>query len=149
MCTGQLISINIAEQNGAPTRSVAQILARPGRGLVGDRHYGANSIPERNLVSLIEIEAITALRREHGIDLAPADARRNLVTQGIPLNHLVDAEFQIGEVRLRGVRLCEPCKHLENLTQPGVLAGLIHRGGLLAAITNEGVIRAGDAIQVL
>ena len=149
MCTGQLISINIAEKNSAPTRSVPEILARPGMGLVGDRHYDANPTPENNLVSLIEIEAITALRHENDIDLNPADARRNLVTRGIPLNHLVDAEFQIGEVRLRGVQLCEPCKHLENLTEPGVLSGLIHRGGLLAAIKTDGVIRAVDAINVL
>jgi MOSC domain-containing protein YiiM len=53
----------------------------------------------------------------------------------------------VGEVLLRGTRLCEPCRHLEELTQKGVLGGLIHRGGLRAKILTEGMIRAGDTIR--
>jgi MOSC domain-containing protein YiiM len=48
---------------------------------------------------------------------------------------------------MRGTRLCEPCKHLDELTQPGVMAGLIHRGGLRARILNGGVIRVGDLVR--
>jgi len=50
-------------------------------------------------------------------------------------------------VLMRGTRLCEPCKHLESLTQKGVMAGLIHRGGLRARILTEGTIRVGDPIR--
>ena len=46
--------------------------------------------------------------------------------------------FWVGEVLLRGTRFCKPCRHLEDLTQKGVLAGLIHRGGLRARILTEG-----------
>ena len=46
-----------------------------------------------------------------------------------------------------GTRLCEPCKYLEDLTQHGVMGGLIHRGGLRARILTEGVIRVGDAVR--
>jgi len=28
-------------------------------------------------------------------------------------NHLVDREFWVGAVLMRGTRLCEPCKHLD------------------------------------
>jgi len=59
----------------------------------------------------------------------------------------VDREFWVGEVRLRGTRLCEPCKYLDGLTQSGVMGGLIHRGGLRARILNDGVIRVGDAVR--
>jgi len=59
---------------------------------------------------------------------------------------LVGRDFQVGEVRLRGVRLCEPCSHLEGLTREGVLTGLVHRGGLRADIISGGTIRVGDAI---
>ena len=82
-----------------------------------------------------------------GIKLRAGDARRNIVIVGAPLNHLVDREFWVGEVLLRGTRLCEPCKHLESLTQQGVLGGLIHRGGLRARILNEGTIHVGDVIR--
>ena len=47
-------------------------------------------------------------------------------------------------MRLLGTRLCEPCAYLEGLTQKGVLAGLIHRGGLRADIVAGGTIRVGD-----
>jgi MOSC domain-containing protein YiiM len=76
-----------------------------------------------------------------------AETRRNIATTGVPLNHLVDREFSVGEVRLRGTRLCEPCKYLEGLTRPGVMGGLVHRGGVRAQILNEGVIRVGDVIR--
>ena len=68
------------------------------------------------------------------------------MTRGVPLNHLVGKEFQVGEVRLVGIRLCEPCQYLENLTTKGVLTGLIHRGGLRANIVTGGTIRTGDAV---
>jgi MOSC domain-containing protein YiiM len=77
---------------------------------------------------------------------SPGAARRNLVTRGVPLNHLVGREFQVGGVRLRGTRLCEPCQYLEGLTTKGVLAGLIHRGGLRADIVSGGTIRVGDLV---
>jgi len=49
-------------------------------------------------------------------------------------------------VRLRGTRLCEPCKYLDGLTQAGAMSTLLHRGGLRALILSDGVIRAGDTI---
>src|SRR2546428_13236782 len=82
-----------------------------------------------------------------GIKLPPADSRRNLATGGVPLSHLVDREFWVGAVGMQGTRLCEPCKHLEDLTQPGVLAALVHRGGLRARILTEGTIRVGDIVR--
>jgi len=46
------------------------------------------------------------LDREKKIAIAPGAARPNVVTRGVPLNHLVGREFQVGAVRLRGTRLC-------------------------------------------
>jgi MOSC domain-containing protein YiiM len=118
----------------------------PGKGLEGDRKTSDNNAPDRQL-TLIESEAIEALRRELDLSLLPGDARRQVVTRGVPLNHLVGREFRIGAVRARGLRLCEPCEHLASLTQPKVLPGLVHRGGLRAEILTAGVIRAGDEVM--
>jgi MOSC domain-containing protein YiiM len=82
-----------------------------------------------------------------GIKLTAADTRRNIATSSVPLNHLVDREFCVGTVLMRGTRLCEPCKHLDDLTRQGVMSGLIHLGGLRALILSEGVIRVSDTVR--
>jgi len=98
-------------------------------------------------ITLIEAEAIEGARREHEVELDAAETRRNILTRGVALNHLVGREFRVGDdVVLRGIRLCEPCGHLEKLTRDGVRQSLIHRGGLRAEIVKGGTIRKGDAL---
>jgi len=149
---GTIVSIHTATSANHPTVSRKEVKAVTGKGLEGDRYfqktgtYSNKPGPDRE-VTLIEIEAIDALKRDHGIDIPAGESRRNIVTRGVPLNHLVGREFTVGEVTLRGIRLCEPCSHLEGLTQKGVLTGLIHRGGLRAQIIKDGTIRVGDQIQ--
>jgi len=125
-----------------------------GRGVEGDRYFNhlgtySNKPGTGRHVTLIESEALDALLREYKIALEPSMARRNIVTRGIALNHLVEKQFKIGFVILRGTRLCEPCVHLEKLSQPGAMRGLIHRGGLRAEIVAGGPIRVGDEILVV
>ena len=74
------------------------------------------------------------------------ETRRNLVTEGVDLDQLVGRTFSVGDVVMRGVRDCPPCKYLEGLTRPGVLAALKGRGGLRADIVRAGVLRVGDKI---
>lgn len=144
-------SIHIASAAKAPTHSIEQVLAIPGVGLEGDRYalrQGTFFKPEPDFeLTLIEAEALEALKRDYEIDLAAGDARRNLVTSGVALNHLVGREFQVGKVRIRGIRLCEPCSHLQALVALPVIKGLRHRGGLRAQILTEGVIRVGDTVS--
>ena len=161
MWEGSVISIHLAAEASAPMQSITEVRAFPGRGLEGDRYftgtgyYSKKSSYGGREVTLIEIEAVEALfggvlnaeGKRCGIKLAAADTRRNITTSSVPLNHLVDREFWVGAVLMRGTRLCEPCKHLDELTQHGVMSGLIHRGGLRALILNEGVIHVGDAVR--
>ena len=100
-------------------------------------------------LTLIEAEAIEALRRDYQVELAAGDARRNIVTRNVALNHLVGREFAIGDVRIRGIRLCEPCDHLQKVTGKSVIKGLLHRGGLRAQILTQGTIRVGDSVSVI
>ena len=152
MWAGTVVSIHIAPEAKEPMQSVAEARVVSGKGLEGDRYFhgrGTWSPDPRNgrHVTLIESEALEALQRESGLELAPGASRRNVVTRGVPLNHLVGREFRIGQAVLRGMRLCEPCKHLEGLTQPGVSAALLHRGGLRTEVVQEGIIRVGDSIE--
>jgi MOSC domain-containing protein YiiM len=100
-------------------------------------------------ITLIEIEALQAIHRDYDVPLNPGESRRNILTQGIPLNHLVGKEFMVGEVSLLGIRLCEPCAHLAGLTQKKVLPALVHRGGLRAKLLTEGIIRRGDSVLLV
>ncbi len=148
---GEVVSIHIAPKAEDPMESVKRVRAIPGKGLEGDRYFKASGTysdrpgPARE-ITLIESEAIDAMARDNELAISPGNARRNVVTRGVPLNHLVGRDFVVGSVRLRGIRLCEPCSHLEGLTRRGVLAGLIHRGGLRAQILIGGEIRIGDPI---
>jgi MOSC domain-containing protein YiiM len=152
LTVGSVVSIHVAPDRGAPTTSVAEVRAVPGKGLVGDRHFGrAESDPNAprpdREITLVEAETIEALVRDYGVRLEPGDTRRNIVTRGVALNHLVDRQFTVGEVTLLGLRLCEPCAHLAELTHDKVLRGLVHRGGLRAQILTGGVIRVGDDVR--
>ena len=151
---GEVATIHISPEAEGAMRSVRTVRAVPGRGLEGDRYFRAvGTYSDRpgagREVTLIELEAIEAMARDSEAQIAPGDARRNVVTRGVALNHLVGREFRVGDVRLRGVRLCEPCSHLESLTRRGVLEGLVHRGGLRAQILTEGDIHVGDPIEPL
>ena len=148
----KLVGIYIATSKAAEPRAVDEARAVPGLGLEGDRYYQQSGTfskpgePDRE-VTLIEEESIAALAADYQVQILPGQARRNLVTSGIALNHLVGQEFHVGEVRLRGLRLCEPCGHLESLTVTGVEKGLVHRGGLRAQVLTEGILRKGDPIR--
>jgi MOSC domain-containing protein YiiM len=153
---GQVIGIFIAASGGEQLRSVSTVNAVAGRGLDGDRyflHTGSFAKKGKPLspgmeVTLIESEAIEALEREYAVQLEAQETRRNLITRGIALNHLVGRSFRVGPAELRGVKLCEPCGHLEKLTRDGVRKGLIHRGGLRCQIVSGGTISVGDPISV-
>jgi len=149
MFKGRVISIYLAPEKGAPTQSVATAHAVPGWGLEGDRNCkDLGSEPDR-AVTLIDIESLDALGREYGVTLDPGLTRRNIVTTGVALDHLVGREFQVGGVRLRGGQMCDPCDSLKSRVPERAWPGLVHHSGLRAELLNEGEIRVGDTIEPL
>ena len=150
---GSVHSIHIAAVASEPTVPVEEVRAVAGQGLEGDRYFSGNGYYSKTpgsgrQVTLIELETIEALDRDYELKIEPGQARRNIVTRGVALNHLVGREFSAGEVVLLGLRLNEPCNHLASLTDEKVKQGLVHRGGLRADIVSGGVIRVGDAVRV-
>ena len=151
--TGKVDVIAVADKAEAPMRVVLSAEAVEGCGLVGDRYErGAGTFSDpagRGYdLTLVESEALEELSTS-GVELKPEEARRNLVVKGIALDGLIGRRFRVGEVECLGQRRCEPCAHLEKLTQPGVLRGLAHRGGLRADVLSSGKINAGDSIEAL
>ena len=150
---GTVELIALASEAEGPMRAVSAVEAVEGRGLLGDRYErgaGTFSNPRGRGydLTLMEAEALEELA-EKGVELAPVEARRNLVVRGIALDDLIGRRFRIGEVECFGQRRCEPCSHLERLTRPGVLRGLVHRGGLRADVLSGGGIRTGDRIEAI
>ena len=153
MWRGTVISIHIASTVGAPMQPVQSVHAVAGNGLEGDRYFKGEGFyswfrgPLRE-ISLIEAEVLERLEHDHHLVLAPGETRRNIVTQGVPLGHLIGRAFRVGAVVLQGVELSEPCVHLVELTgKQALLSSLIHRGGLHAQIITDGVIHLHDSIE--
>lgn len=149
--SGVVAAIHIGPKRLEAMASVAEVNAVAGLGLEGDRYARekgtfSKKLPN-NQVTLIEQEALEAADRDYKLELSPAESRRNILTIGIALNHLVGREFRVGEARLRGLKLCEPCSHLKKLTNKEVIRALKHRGGLRAEILEGGQIRVGDVIE--
>lgn len=147
----QLVGIYIAQEPSSAMEALPEARLIPGRGIEGDRYFNRQGTffkepaADRE-VTLIEVEAVEVMSRKCA-PFTAGESRRNLVTRGIRLNDLVGEEFQIGTVRLRGIRLCHPCAHLSRLTGKQVLVGLAGRGGLRAQVLNEGTIRVGDYVS--
>jgi MOSC domain-containing protein YiiM len=140
------VAIFTAPRRRDDLRAVEHAELVPGRGIVGDRFYDVTDRVDRP-VTLIEREAIEAACRDYRLSFEPQQARRNLLTAGVALNHLVGRRFRVGSVVLEGVKLCEPCVHLAGLTSDIFSKALVHRGGLRAVIVAGGVVRPGDAID--
>jgi MOSC domain-containing protein YiiM len=148
---GKIISIQITPEANATLASVEQVKAVAGQGLEGDRYfyktgtYSKKHEPSRE-ATFIEAEALEALGHDYNLELSGVESRRNITTRGVALNHLVGRTFRVGGAVFKGVRLCEPCGHLEQLTGRLVRPGLVHRGGLRTEIIETGMVSVGDEV---
>jgi len=138
--SGSVLEINVSPLESELPHPVESVEVTDG-GIVGDR-YG-----DSRTLTLIESEALEGRRADTGVELSAAASRRQVLTRGIRLNDLVGERFRVGDVECVGQELCEPCRHLQSLTEPEVLRGLVHRGGLRADIVSGGRIAVGDAVS--
>jgi MOSC domain-containing protein YiiM len=149
--SGTVEAIFTAPVDGADTEARENVAALAHQGLVGDRNLAPAPVerPGGIDLTLIEAEALEALLAETGIAVEPFESRRNVVTRGVRLNDLVGQRFRVGAVECIGIELCEPCLGLAKRTHPGVLRGLVHRGGLRADIVIGGEIAPGDQVVAI
>lgn len=154
MFKGTLSGIAIAPQPAAEMQAVETADAIAGVGLSGDRYalrvgtFTRKPGEAPQDVTLIESEALEAAWRDHKVQITHLMTRRNLLTSGVPLNHLVGKTFTIGDVLIRGLELCEPCRHLQKLTCKEILKPLVHRGGLRAEIIRGGRLTVGAIVRL-
>lgn len=154
---GKLLHIHIAPSASYEMEELHEAELIAGKGIVGDRYYHGTGTyspkPDIREVTLFDIDVLDALARNDPplqsapITLKPADHRRNLTVQGVPLNHLVGKRFRVGDVILRGGRLNFPCKYLEELLGMPLYLPLYNRSGLNCSIEVGGIIRPGAMIE--
>jgi MOSC domain-containing protein YiiM len=136
-------AIHLGESKRARLRTVDSARAVAGKGLESDRHFRAKGAKPGQALTLVEAENVEAA------GLSPGGTRRQVTTRGVRLDDLVGRRFRVGEVECYGVELCEPCKHLQSMTRPGIIRELTHRAGINADILTDGTISVGDEVVAL
>jgi MOSC domain-containing protein YiiM len=149
---GEVVALYISPTAMEPMQSVGEARLVEGRGIEGDRRYlHGDEVSEDEEpayeVTLIEEETIETLHYETKVSVSAEALRRNIVTRGFSVNHLVEREFQIGDVKLRGLSLYEPSPQLMENIGHKLAVSLMHRGGLVAEILSSGMVRVGDLIH--
>jgi MOSC domain-containing protein YiiM len=139
-------NIHVTAREAQPVEAVERVSVVAGKGIEGDRKFGDHEPGSGHDLTLIPAESLEALAEEAGIQLSPGESRRQVTTRGIDVNALVGRRFTVGSVEAVGIELCEPCSHLEKLTQPGVMRGLVHRAGINADVVRGGEIGVGDPV---
>ena len=148
---GAVVSLHRAPRAFLPMGSFDELNLISGYGVEGDRYatkqgFYSHKPEEGRQVSFFEVETLEALLRDHGITLHPEEHRRNVMTRGVPLNHLVGRRFRVGDAVVEATRLSVPCRHIEEITGQEIFNPLINRSGLNAKILKGAVVRVGDPI---
>ena len=141
--------ICIAKNSGDKMEDVNQIEVIANKGVVNDRYFKDNNESDLQ-ITLIESENIDYYNRISNSQMPYINFRRNVITREIELNNLVSKYFFIGEVKLLGIRLCDPCKYLQDmLNDESLVKKLINRGGLRCEIISDGKISTNDIIKII
>ncbi len=145
--SGKIVEILIAKDKESVMQNVNEAVLEAGKGIFGDRYYEKNQEP-LNEITLIEKEKVDTFNNEFNLTLQYSDFRRNIVISNCDLNTLVNKEFYIGNVLLKGLELCEPCESLATKTNQDILSGLENKAGLRACILKDGNISLSSQLEV-
>ena len=144
----KVLLLGISSLKGGSIKEMKSVDAIKGKGLLNDRKMRENNDKKCQL-TLIEIENINYYNKISNSSIAPLNFRRNIVTEGIQLNELINKEFSIGSVKVKGHDLCRPCKYLQELLgQKNLVKELIQKSGLRCEILSSGKIFMNDIIKI-
>jgi len=144
----KVIKIGISNLNNQKIDEVDSIQVLANKGVVGDRHFSEFNDPY-NQLSLIESENIDFYNLKYGLNIPYLNFRRNIVTKGVKLNNLVGKKLLVGNVKLEGIDLCRPCRHLaETLNQDNIIKEFLRSGGLRCQILSSSSLKVGDEIKI-
>ena len=144
-----VFKLGITKNNNKKIEERDSIEVLANKGILGDRHFDDYNDPYCQL-TLIESENIDYYNTKFGLNIPYIDFRRNIITKGIELNELVGKKLLIGKVKVEGIDLCRPCRHLtEMLNQKNILKEFLRKGGLRCQILSSSRIFVGDQIKII
>ena len=145
---GKVHKIGISKNKGNYITDVNEVNVVRGMGIENDRFFKKDN-NKISQITLIELENINYYNKLYNENIPAINFRRNIITEGIKLNDLLNTEFFVGEVKLKAHDLCKPCKYLqESLNQKNLVKEFLHKGGLRCEILNSGKISIGDMIKI-
>ena len=126
---------------GHPSLDIAEARCIAGRGIEGDRYFDFKD-DYKGQVTFFAWETYEGMCARFGIrDKSPAIFRRNIITEGVDLNALISAEFEVQGVRFLGTQESAPCNWMNSAFAEGAEDALKGHGGLRAKILCDGVLR--------
>ena len=149
---GVVEGIFVTGEGSAAMQRVEEVSTIEGCGIEGDRYCEGTGFWTRYgdvcQVTLIEGEDLDFIENEFGIGVKDGQHRRNIITRGIRLLDLYRKRFRVGEALLEFDRSRPPCRHVQDLSEPGMTRALKGRGGICARVIRAGRIRDQDVIEV-
>ena len=143
----EVSKICITNKSAEEMQEVNTVKVIASKGIVNDRYFNENN-DQALQITLIESENIDYYNQISETNIPYISFRRNIITKGIQLNDLVGKEFLIDNVKIKGHRLCAPCRYLqEMLKQKNLVKKLLDRGGLRCEILTDGIISVNNLIK--
>jgi|TARA_B110000438_G_C15724573_1_gene611404 MOSC domain-containing protein YiiM len=144
----KVYKIGISKTRGQKMINQGQINVIAGKGIKNDRFYKINN-KKISQITIIEKEKIDDFNALVDRSIDYLDFRRNIISEGIELNNLVNKTFLIGSVKILAHKLCEPCFYLQkSLNQNNLFEKLSNKAGLRCEIITDGKISIGDFIKI-
>ena len=148
---GVIEGIFVTGEGCAAMERVEEVQTIEGCGIEGDRYCKGTGFWMRYgdvcQITLIESEDLDYIENELGLSVKNGEHRRNIVTRGVRLNDLRRKRFRIGETVLEYDRPRPPCRHVQDLSEPGMTRALKGRGGICGRVVEAGRISTGDGIE--
>jgi MOSC domain-containing protein YiiM len=148
---GSVEEIFVTAEGSTKMNRVDEIETVEGCGIEGDRYCEGTGFWTQYgdvcQVTLIQAEHLDEIEEDLDIRVRDGQHRRNIVTRGIDLGTLRGKRFRVGEATFEYDRPRPPCKHVQDMSEPGMTRALRNRGGICARVIEAGRIRRSDAIE--
>ena len=140
-----IVSVNISLKKGTAKQPVTEARLVKDHGMEGDAHAGN----WHRQVSLLAQESINKMIEMGAGELRPGMFAENVTTEGITLFTLpVGTKLKLGDCLVEVTQIGKTChQHCEIYKKLG--ACIMPFEGIFAIVLKEGVIRAGDVVEIV